>query len=457
MNQQSGGAVPTANLAPSSNRRVMAASTVGTVMEWYDFNLYGLASALIFGPLIFGTSSVGGTLASFATFAVGFAARPIGGIVLGHLGDRIGRKKVLMITMFGMGIATALVGLLPTYAQVGVWAPILLIVLRIVQGFAVGGEFAGATLLTIENAPDGKRGLFGAIPAMGTGAGFVLASAVFALVSLLPNDAFLAWGWRIPFLISIGLVFFGAWLRRGITETPVFEQIEAAGKRERFPVLAVLRTQPGAIIRTLGITISGFVFGYIVQSFSLNYGVTTVGVSRSTMLWAVALASALEIVTIPFWGWLSDKIGRKVMVSIGLIFTIAYIFPFFWMLNTGNTALIFLAMILALPIAKDMVFGPQAALVAELFDSRVRYSGVSFGREIGGAVFGGTAPFIATAILAVSGSINGIAIYIVIACVLTLIAVLTGRELSKKKMTQIEALDELPAMPAPAAPDRLTA
>ena len=426
---------------PSTKRRVMAASTVGTVMEWYDFNLYGLASALIFGPLIFGSSSVGGTLASFATFAVGFAARPIGGIILGNLGDRIGRKKILVFTMFAMGIATALVGLLPTFDQVGIWAPILLITLRIFQGFAVGGEFAGATLLTIENAPEGKRGLFGAVPAMGTGAGFVLASAVFALVSLLPNEAFLSWGWRLPFLVSIGLVAFGVWLRRGISDTPVFEQIEARGKRERFPVLAVLRTQPGAIIRTLGITISGFVFGYIVQSFSLNYGVTTVGVSRSVMLWAIACASALEIASIPFWGWLSDKIGRKTMVSIGLVFTIAYTFPFFWLVNTGNTGLIFLAMILALPIAKDMVFGPQAALVAELFDSRVRFSGVSFGREIGGAIFGGTAPFIATAILAASGSINGIAIYIMIACVLTLVAVLTGREMSKRRMPDVDTLD----------------
>lgn len=427
----------------------MVASTVGTVMEWYDFNLYGLASALIFGPLIFGSSSVGATLASFATFAVGFAARPIGGIVLGHLGDRIGRKSVLVFTMFGMGIATALVGLLPTYAQIGVWAPILLIALRILQGFAVGGEFAGATLLTIENAPEGKRGLFGAIPAMGTGAGFVLASAVFALVSLLPNDAFLTWGWRIPFLISIALVAFGVWLRRGITDTPVFEKLEAEGKRERFPVLAVIRTQPGAIVRTLGITISGFAFGYMVQSFSLNYGVNTVGVSRSTMLWAVACASALEIASIPFWGWLSDKIGRKVMVSIGLVFTILYIFPFFWMLNTGNTGLIFLAMIFALPIAKDMVFGPQAALVAELFDSRVRFSGVSLGRELGGAIFGGTAPFIATAILAASGSITGVAMYVIIACTVTLIAVLTGRELSKRKMMHVTALDDRPTLSAP--------
>ena len=423
--------ISTMNPSPSrAHRRTMIASTVGTVMEWYDFNLYGLASALIFGPLIFGTASVGGVLASFATFAVGFAARPIGGIILGNLGDRIGRKKVLIITMFGMGISTALLGLLPTYAAIGVAAPILLIVLRILQGFAVGGEFAGATLLTFENAPAGKRGLFGAVPAMGTGAGFVLASVVFASVSLLPEAAFLSWGWRVPFLISIGLVFFGIWLRRGVDETPVFAQLEAAGARKRAPIIAVLKDQPGAVLRTMGITISGFVFGYMVQAFSLNYGVQTIGIDRSVMLWAIALASALEIAAIPFWGWLSDKIGRRRMVAIGLLFTMAYIFPFFWLLQTGQPGFVFLAMIIALPIAKDMVFGPQAALVAELFDARVRYSGVSVGREVGGAIFGGTAPFIATAILAASGGIAGIAIYVMLGCVLTLVSVFAGRETS---------------------------
>lgn len=418
-------------LNPNKTRRTMVASTVGTVMEWYDFNLYGLASALIFGPLIFGTSSVGGVLASFATFAVGFAARPIGGVILGNLGDRIGRKKVLIITMFGMGIATALLGLLPTYAAIGVAAPILLVLLRVLQGIAVGGEFAGATLLTVENAPAGKRGLYGAVPAMGTGAGFVLASVVFAAVSLLPDAAFLSWGWRIPFLISVVLVLFGVWLRRGVDETPVFAKLEQTGQRKRTPIIAVLKEQPGAVIRTLGITISGFVFGYTVQAFSLNYGVKTVGIDKSVMLWAIALASAVEIVAIPFWGWLSDKIGRRTMVTIGLVFTIGYIFPFFWLLNTGQPGLVFLAMIIAMPIAKDMVFGPQAALVAELFDARVRYSGVSVGREVGGALFGGTAPFIATAILAASGGIAGIAVYIMIACGLTLVAVFSGKETAK--------------------------
>ncbi|MFF2330263.1 MULTISPECIES: MFS transporter [unclassified Streptomyces] len=411
-----------------AGRRTMVASTVGTVMEWYDFNLYGLASALVFGPLFFGSSSTGGTLASFATFAVGFAARPIGGILFGHLGDRIGRKTVLLITMVGMGLATALVGVLPTHASIGVWAPVLLIVLRVCQGIAVGGEFAGATLLTVENAPPGKRGLYGAVPAMGTGAGFVLASAVFGLVSLLPDSSFNSWGWRVPFLISAVLVLFGLWVRKGIDETPVFAELEDHGQRERFPLLVALKKQPGAILRTMGITVSGFVWGYLIQAFALAYATGTLHLPRSTMLWAIALASALEIVAIPFWGWMSDKIGRRMMVTIGLVCTVAYAFPFFSLLETRSTPLIYLAMVLAIPICKDMVFGPQAALVAEQFDARVRFSGVSAGREIGGALFGGTAPFIGTALQASSHSITPVALYVIAGCIVTLIAVFAGKE-----------------------------
>ncbi|MFD7864209.1 MFS transporter [Streptomyces sp. NPDC059783] len=413
---------------PAQQRRTMVASTVGTVMEWYDFNLYGLASALVFGPLFFGSSSTGATLASFATFAVGFAARPIGGIVFGHLGDRVGRKRVLLITMLAMGLATALVGALPTHAAIGVWAPVLLIVLRIAQGIAVGGEFAGATLLTVENAPPGRRGLYGAIPAMGTGAGFVLASAVFGLVSLLPEDAFLAWGWRIPFLLSFGLVLFGVWARRSIEETPVFSEVEERGGTVRFPLVHTLRTQPGAVVRTMGITVSGFVWGYLIQAFALAYATNELDIPRSTLLWAIALAATLEIGAIPLWGHVSDRIGRRRTVTLGLAATALFVFPFFALLETRSTPLVFLAFVIAMPLCKDMVFGPQAALVAEQFDAKVRFSGVSTGREIGGAIFGGTAPFIGTALQSATGSVVPVALYVLAACALTLVAVFAGRE-----------------------------
>ncbi|MFF0483226.1 MFS transporter [Streptomyces sp. NPDC004435] len=412
----------------TTDRRTMAASTVGTVMEWYDFNLYGLASALVFGPLFFGSTGAGATLASFATFAVGFAARPIGGMIFGHLGDRVGRKYVLLLTMLGMGVATTLIGLLPTHATAGIWAPVALVVLRVLQGVAVGGEFAGATLLTVESAPPGRRGFLGAIPAMGTGAGFVLAAAVFGLVTMLPQEDFETWGWRVPFLLSAVLVVFGLAVRRGIKETPVFAELEEHGGRERSPLRATIRRQPGAVVRVMGITVSGFVWGYMIQAFGLFYATSTLGIDKSTMLWAITAASALEIVAIPFWGWLSDRIGRRTTVGIGLACTVLYAFPFFVLLETRSTPLIVLAMVLAIPVCKDMVFGPQAALVAELFDARVRYTGVSVGREFGGALFGGTAPFIGASLYAAGGSVAPVALYVIAACAVTAIAVYAGRE-----------------------------
>jgi len=421
----------------AGRRRTMAASTVGTVLEWYDFNLYGLASALIFGPLIFGTSSVGGILASFATYAVGFAARPIGGMILGNLGDRIGRKRVLLITFIVMGVASALIGCLPTQAQVGIWAPILLIALRIIQGLAVGGEFAGATLLTMENAPAGRRGFYGAIPSMGTGAGFVLASTMFALFSLMPHDAFVSWGWRLPFLFSIVLVVFGLVVRLGMNETPIFDELAREGHIARTPLWTSIRRQPDAVIRTMGITISGFIWGYMIQAFAISYVTNTLGVESSVMLWSIALASALEIPGIPFWGWLSDKIGRKRQIIIGLVVICLYAYPFFWLLGTKNPVLIFVAVVIAIPIAKDIVFGPQAAFVAELFDSRVRYSGVSAGREIGGAIFGGTAPFISTALVAAAGGFWPVAAYVIVGCALTGWATLAGRERSAEDLREV--------------------
>ncbi|MGW4646877.1 MFS transporter [Kitasatospora sp. NPDC004289] len=411
----------------SGTRRRMIAGTVGTVLEWYDFSLYGLASALVFGPLFFGSADTAATLASFATFGVGFAARPLGGLLFGHLGDRVGRKKVLLLTLIAMGVATTLVGALPTEAVAGAWAPVLLIALRICQGVAVGGEFAGATLLTVESAPDGRRGLHGAVPAMGTGAGFVLATAVFGTVSLLPDEAFLGWGWRVPFLLSAALVVFGLWLRRGIEETPVFHALRESGGTVRFPLGALLRHHPRALLRVVGITVSGFVWGYLIQAFALSYATKDLGIPRSTVLWAVALASALEIVAIPFWGWLSDRLGRRVVVCAGLVCTAAYAFPFFRLLETRSVPLVFLALVVAIPLCKDMVFGPQAALVAEQFDAPVRFSGVSVGRELGGALFGGTAPFIGTALVAATGSATPVVLYVLAGCAVTAAAVLTAR------------------------------
>lgn len=435
----------------------MVASTVGTVLEWYDFNLYGLASALIFGPVFFGSTSTGSILASFATFAVGFAARPIGGLILGNLGDRIGRKTVLMITFVVMGISSALIGCLPTAAVAGALAPILLILLRIIQGMAVGGEFAGATLLTMENAPAGKRGFYGSIPSMGTGAGSVLANLAFALVSLLPHDAFMTWGWRLPFLFSVVLVIFGIIARAGIDETPIFAELEAQGRVARSPLWTTIKRQPGAIIRTMGVTISGFIWGYLIQSFGVSYATVTLGINPSVMLWSVTAASALEIAAIPFWGWLSDKVGRRKQIVSGLIFTCLYAFPFFWLLETKSTPLVVLAIIIAIPIAKDSVFGPQAALVAEMFDSRVRYSGVSAGREIGGAIFGGTTPFIGTALVALGLGIWPVAVYVIIGCALTAWATTAGQDNSRRDLRQVVEFGDTASIATPNSGSALAA
>lgn len=432
-----------------SRSRMTLASTVGTVLEWYDFNLYGLAAALVFGPLMFGNSSLAGTLGSFATLGVGFLARPIGGLVLGNLGDRIGRKPVLMASFITMGISSALIGCLPTYAQVGILAPILLIALRIISGFAVGGEFAGAALLTIESAPAKQRGLRGALPSMGTGAGFVLATVVFALVSMLPDDVFLSWGWRVPFLAGIVLAAFGAIVRSRLEDTPVFTGMREANKVVRFPLGRVFREYRGAILRIIGVTMGVSVWGYLIQTFVLSYGTSDLGLDRSDLLWAIGFAAGLEILTIPFWGWLSDRVGRrKVMVS-GVVLTILYVFPFFALLHSGSTPLVWLAIIIGLPILKDMIFGPMAALVAEMFDSGVRYSGVSAGREIGTAIFGGTAPLIGTALIAVmSGEVWLLAIYIILALVVTGIAVIVGSDNSRRELADIGVRAEAAREPA---------
>lgn len=423
-----------------SERRVVVASTVGTVLEWYDFNLYGLAAALVFGPLMFGDSSVSGTLQSFATLGVGFLARPIGGLVLGNLGDRIGRKPVLMLTFVTMGVSSALIGLLPTYSQVGVWAPILLVALRVISGFAVGGEFAGAALLTIENAPRHRRGLFGAIPSMGTGAGFVLATVVFAAFSMLPDDQFFSWGWRVPFLAGIVLAVFGAVVRHRLEDTPVFKNLRDSNDVARSPLKRIFTEHPKAVLRIIGVAMGVSVWGYMIQSFVLSYGTSTLKIDKSVLLWAIGCAAALEILTIPFWGWLSDRVGRKKVMIGGVLATILYVFPFFALLQTGRTPLVWIAIIIGLPILKDAIFAPMAALVSEMFDSRVRYSGVSAGREIGTAIFGGTAPFIGTALVAAgSGRVWPLAVYIIAALTVTGLSVRIGRDNSKIELDEIRA------------------
>ncbi|MEJ8278109.1 MFS transporter [Pseudonocardia spirodelae] len=409
-------------------RRVATASFLGSAIEWYDFFLFGTAAALVFNTLFFpGSDPLSGTLLAFATFGVGFLARPLGGIVAGHLGDRIGRKKTLVATLLLMGGATALIGLLPTAESIGVWAPVLLVVLRLAQGLGVGGEWGGAALITVEHSPAHRRGFYGSFPQLGVPAGLLLATAAFALVSTLPEDQLLSWGWRVPFLASIALVAVGLFIRMRISEPPVFEQAREAGP-VTLPVLTVLREFPRQVLLSAGIRFADNVLYYVCATFALTYVATELGLPRSLALTGVLIASAVELVTMPLFGALSDRIGRRPVVAGGAVLTVLAALPFFWLLDTGSPAAIVLAMVVTISVAHAATFAPLAAWFAEMFGTGVRYSGVSVGFQLGSLLSGAPTPLLATALLAWSGGAPWpVAAMIGVAGLVTLVcAVLAG-------------------------------
>jgi len=412
----------------SELRRVVLASFVGTTIEWYDFFLYGTAAALVFNRLFFPTlDPLAGTLSAYATYAVGFVARPLGGAIFGHFGDRIGRKKMLIWSLSLMGIASTLIGLTPTYSQVGIWAPILLTVLRFCQGIAAGGEWGGAVLLAVEHSAGDRRGFHGAWPQMGTPAGLLLSTVVFAAVSSwLPEPAFLAWGWRIPFLFSIVLVAIGLFIRLRVMESPAFERLRDARAESRSPLLDVFREHPREVLVGMGIRFAQNLVFYIYTVFVLGYGEKTLGYPRSVMLRGVMIASFIGIFATPFWSYLSDRIGRRPILLAGGVFLLATAFPFFWLLDRGP-AFVPLAMIMVMNIGHDMMYGPMAATLSELFGTRVRYSGASIAYQLTSVVSGGVAPFIATLLLARYG-IGAVAGYVAASCALTVFATLFLRE-----------------------------
>jgi MHS family shikimate/dehydroshikimate transporter-like MFS transporter len=414
----------------ASIRRVALATLLGTAIEWYDYFIYGTAAALVFNQLFFPNfSPLAGTLASFATFAVGFVARPVGGIVIGHYGDKIGRKAMLVLTLVMMGLATFLLGLLPTYETIGVWAPILLVALRLMQGFAVGGEWGGAVLMAVEHSPRDKRGFYGSWPQMGSPAGLLLATGVFSLFSMLPSDQFLAWGWRAPFLLSIVLVGVGLYIRLSVMESPAFSQVKESGTEARMPVVDVFRTHPKNVFLAMGMRIADNGFFYMFAVFSLAYATEQLGLPRSTILNSVLIAAAVYLVTIPAYGALSDKIGRRPLYMAGAASLALFSFPFFWLLNTKNEFLIVLALVLGFAAFHAAMYGPQAAFFSELFGTRVRYSGVALGYNLATLVAGGPAPFIATALLAWSaGAFWPVAVYMMVMACITLVSVYLATE-----------------------------
>jgi metabolite-proton symporter len=406
----------------SELRRVVLASFIGTTIEWYDFFLYGTAAALVFNRLFFPTlDPLAGTLSAYATYAVGFVARPLGGAVFGHFGDRIGRKKMLVWSLSLMGLASTLIGLTPTYSQIGIWAPILLTVLRFCQGIAAGGEWGGAVLLAVEHSAGERRGLHGAWPQMGTPAGLLLSTLVFAAASAwLPEPAFLAWGWRIPFLLSVVLVAIGLFIRLRVMESPAFERLKDARRESRTPLLDVFREHPREVLVGMGIRFAQNLVFYIYTVFVLSYGEKTLGYPRSVMLRGVMIVSFLGLFATPFWSYLSDRIGRRPIFIAGGISSLLIAFPFFWLVGRGS-AFVAIAMILAMNIGHDMMYGPMAATLSELFGTHVRYSGASLVYQLTSVASGGVAPFIATLLLARYG-VGAVATYVAASCALTVVA-----------------------------------
>ncbi|WP_299057459.1 MFS transporter [uncultured Nocardioides sp.] len=419
----------TADLA-TTRRRARLGSFVGTTIEWYDFYLYGTAAALVFPQLFFPSySPLTGTLLALLTYSAGFIARPLGGIVMGHYGDKVGRKAMLVTSLMVMGVATTLIGLLPTYATIGVWGPVGLLTLRIVQGFGVGGEWGGAVLVAVEHAPETRRGVFGAWPQAGVPAGLLLANGVFTATSLLlSEDAFLAWGWRVGFLGSAALIVVGLVIRLQMEETPDFDRVKAEGAVARFPLGQVLRRQWREVLLAIGLRLSQNAIFYILTVFSLTYVTTTLGLDRTYALAGVLVASAISIGGLLFTGWLSDEYGRRRVYLVGAVASGLFCFPFFWLLDTRSGLLIVVAIVVGI-FFHDLMYGPQAAFTSELFEPEHRYTGASLGYQTSSVVAGGLSPVLAVLLLGWSGGEPwSVALYLVGFSAVTIAATWLSRE-----------------------------
>ncbi|WP_329567568.1 MFS transporter [Streptomyces sp. NBC_01361] len=390
--------------ARTRQRRTAAASVVGSILEWYDFFLFGASAAIVFNKVFFpNVSPFAATLASFATFGLGFAVRPIGGLVLAHLGDRIGRRPVLILTVVLMGAGTLAIGFLPTYHQIGIWAPVLLVLCRMMQGFGIGAELGGAYVMSTEAAKAEKRGFYGSLPGAGEFIGVVIASGAVAAVSTLPEDDFLGWGWRIPFLASALVVIIALVIRNAAPETEQFEATRDSGKREKLPVLAAIKSRPKAIALLIGSGCATAIASYAIQGYLPSYLTNQLGLSSGTSVLGITIASAISILTIPLAGALSDRVGRKPVMIGGAVSITLFAYPFFWLVDTREPWLIYLAITVAFALMLNSIFAVTGTFYAESLPTEVRYSGLVFVREINGVIFAGTSPFVATLLVDAGG------------------------------------------------------
>ncbi|MDE2486628.1 MAG: MHS family MFS transporter [Alphaproteobacteria bacterium] len=426
---------------PATLRKVVVASLIGTTIEWYDFFLYGTAAALVFNKLFFPEADpLTGTMLAFTTYALGFVARPLGGIVFGHFGDRIGRKRLLMASLLLMGLSSAAIGLLPSFASIGLAAPLLLTLLRLVQGFAVGGEWGGAVLMAAEYGDVRRRGMWAGWPQVGVPAGNLIAAAILALMARFQtNEQFLAWGWRVPFLLSIVLVAIGWWVRASLEETPVFRELETRDEAlPRAPLAEALRKRPGGIAIGAGLRMGENICYYVITAFSLTYVTEVVHMTREVALNALLIGAAVECAAMPVFSWLSDRIGRRWVYAIGAGGQAIWAFAFFRMLESGATPLVIVAIVVGL-VFHGAMYGPQAAFIAELFPTRFRYSGASFAYQATSVIAGSLAPIIAVALFKQTHSATPIAIYVAAACAISVVSALVARETKGRSWAEIDA------------------
>ena len=409
---------------------VAAASAIGTTIEWYDFLIYATAASLVLNKLFFPNQDpFVGKLLSIGTIGVGFFARPLGAIILSHFGDRIGRKSMLILTLVSMGVATTLIGLLPTYASIGVAAPLTLVACRLVQGIAVGGEWGGAVLMTTEHSPSYMRGFYGSIVQIGFPLGMALGTASFFALAYLSDGEFTSWGWRIPFVASAALVVIGVFIRLRIEETPDFKRLLRDGNVSRFPVIETMWRHPKDLIIGLGARITEISWIYVLTIFGLSYAVTNLGLSRSLVLGAIALGAAVELITIPLFGSLSDRVGRRMIYMLGCVAAICLSFPVFWAIATRDPVIVVLAFVIGMSVGHGIMYGVQASFLSEMFPSNLRYSGASLGYQIAAPIGGGLVPLVATAMVEMSGGGTwAVSVLMIAIASVTIVAVLLARE-----------------------------